>query len=45
VLTLEYPGQEKGVITFEMMDKEVVPNSISYEPFDIFHGTLRTIEK
>jgi hypothetical protein len=45
VLTLEYPGQEKGVVTFEMLDKELVPDSISYEPFDIFHGTLRTIEK
>jgi hypothetical protein len=45
VLTLEYPGQEKGVVTFEMLDKELVPDSISYEPIDIFHGTLRTIEK
>ena len=40
VLTLEYPGQEKGVLSFEMKDKKLVPGSMSFEPFDIFHSTL-----
>ena len=45
VLTLDYPGQEKGVITFDMQDKELVQGSKSFEPFEIFHGTLKTVEK
>ena len=44
-LTLEYPGQEKGIISFEMRDKELIPGSKSFEPFQIFQGTLRTMEK
>ena len=44
-LTLEYVGQEKGVITFEMRDKKLLPDSKSFEPFDIFHSTLRKLEK
>lgn len=45
VLTLEYPGQEKGIVTFEMRDRKLVAESKSFEPFDIFHGTLRQLEK
>ena len=44
-LTLEYPGQEKGVITFEMRDKQLIEESKSFAPFEIFHGTLRRLEK
>ncbi|MCU7844460.1 MAG: hypothetical protein KZQ93_11540 [Candidatus Thiodiazotropha sp. (ex Monitilora ramsayi)] len=44
-LTLEYTGQEKGVITFEMSDKQLIEESKSFEPFEIFHGTLRRLEK
>ncbi|MCU7936145.1 MAG: hypothetical protein KZQ99_14920 [Candidatus Thiodiazotropha sp. (ex Dulcina madagascariensis)] len=44
-LTLEYPGQEKGVISFEMRDKQLIEESKSFEPFEIFHGTLRKLEK
>ncbi|MEW8506566.1 MAG: hypothetical protein AB2598_07655 [Candidatus Thiodiazotropha sp.] len=44
-LTLEYPGQEKGIITFEMRDKLLIEESKSFEPFEIFHGTLRRLEK
>ena len=44
-LTLEYPGQEKSVISFEMRDRELVAGSKSFEPFEIFHGLIRTIEK
>ncbi|MES9934791.1 MAG: hypothetical protein ABW120_06090 [Sedimenticola sp.] len=45
VLTLEYPGQEKGIATFEMRDRELVAGSRSFAPFKIFHDTLRTLEK
>ncbi|MBL3528966.1 MAG: hypothetical protein JMN27_01915 [gamma proteobacterium endosymbiont of Lamellibrachia anaximandri] len=41
VMTLDYPGQEKGVVTFSMKDKKLLPNSRSFEPFDIFHSTLK----
>ena len=44
-LTLEYTGQEKGIITFEMSDKQLIEESKSFEPFEIFHGTLRRLEK
>ncbi|MCU7930490.1 MAG: hypothetical protein KZQ90_06795 [Candidatus Thiodiazotropha sp. (ex Codakia rugifera)] len=44
-LTLEYPGQEKGVISFEMKDKQLIEESKSFEPFEIFHATLRRLEK
>ncbi|MCU7809647.1 MAG: hypothetical protein KZQ77_00215 [Candidatus Thiodiazotropha sp. (ex Notomyrtea botanica)] len=44
-LTLEYPGQEKGVISFEMRDKQLIEESKSFEPFEIFHRTLRRLEK
>ncbi|MET0109818.1 MAG: hypothetical protein ABW084_13030 [Candidatus Thiodiazotropha sp.] len=44
-LTLEYPGQEKGVISFEMRDRQLIEESKSFEPFEIFHGTLRRLEK
>ncbi len=40
VMTLDYPGQEKGVVTFSMKDKKLLPDSRSFEPFDIFHSTL-----
>ncbi len=41
VLTLEYPGQEKAVISFEMKNGLLVPGSRSFAPFEIFHATLR----
>ena len=41
VLTLEYPGQEKAVISFEMKNGKLVPGSKTFEPFEIFHSTLR----
>ncbi|WP_456404357.1 hypothetical protein [Thiolapillus sp.] len=41
VLTLDYPGQERGVISFVMKDKQLVPDSLSFAPFEIFHGTLK----
>ncbi|MBL3600555.1 MAG: hypothetical protein JMN25_11940 [gamma proteobacterium endosymbiont of Lamellibrachia anaximandri] len=41
VMTLDYPGQEKGVVTFSMKDKKLLPNSRSFEPFEIFHSTLK----
>ncbi len=41
VMTLDYPGQEKGVVTFTMEDKKLLPDSRSFEPFDIFHSTLK----
>lgn len=44
-LTLEYPGQEIGVVTFEMRDRKLVADTVSFEPFEIFHGTLRDVEK
>ncbi|MCG8024290.1 MAG: hypothetical protein JAZ02_09940 [Candidatus Thiodiazotropha endolucinida] len=44
-MTLEYPGQEKGVISFEMRDRQLIEESKSFEPFEIFHGTLRRLEK
>ncbi|MCU7853644.1 MAG: hypothetical protein KZQ80_15675 [Candidatus Thiodiazotropha sp. (ex Monitilora ramsayi)] len=44
-LTLEYPGQEKGIISFEMRDKQLIEESKSFEPFEIFHRTLRRLEK
>ena len=40
VLTLAYPGQERGVVSFHMEDRKLVPDSISFAPFEIFHGTL-----
>ena len=40
VLTLAYPGQERGVVSFHMKDRKLVPDSVSFVPFEIFHGTL-----
>ena len=40
-LTLDYPGQEKGIVSFEMRNRQLVPGSISFEPFEIFHSTLQ----
>lgn len=45
VLTLEYPGQEKAVISFEMKDGHLLAGSKGFEPFEIFHTTLRDIGK
>lgn len=39
-MTLAYPGQERGVASFRMKDKKLVPDSLSFAPFEIFHGTL-----
>lgn len=44
-MTLDYPGQEKGVISFEMSNKALRPGSESFEPFGIFHGTLKSVGK
>ena len=41
VVTLEFPGQEKGVVSFRMQDKQLVPDSLSLEPFEIFQGELK----
>lgn len=40
VLTLDYPGQERGIITFVMKDKKLVQGSKSFAPFEIFHSSL-----
>ncbi|MEW8627041.1 MAG: hypothetical protein AB2551_14905 [Candidatus Thiodiazotropha sp.] len=45
IMTLDYAGQEKGVISFEMYNKQLVEESKSFEPFEIFHRTLRRLEK
>ncbi len=41
VITLDRAGQEKGVVSFYMKDKKLVTGSKSFEPFEIFHGTLK----
>ncbi len=43
VVTLEYPGQEKGVISFRMKNGRLVPGSRDFSPFEIFHPLLRAI--
>ncbi len=40
MLTLAHPGQERGVVSFHMKDRKLVPGSVSFVPFEIFHGTL-----
>ena len=40
VLTLDYPGQERGIITFVMKDKKLVQGSKSFAPFEIFNSSL-----
>ncbi|MEN8226206.1 MAG: hypothetical protein ABFS05_12685 [Bacteroidota bacterium] len=41
VMTLDYPGQEKGIVSFKMKDSKLVADSMSFEPFEIFHSTLQ----
>ena len=41
IVVLEYPGQEKGIVSFEMRGKELIDGSQTFEPFQIFQGTLR----
>ena len=45
MLTLDFVGQEKGIITLDMRDKKPVSGSESFEPFEIFHKTLKKAGK
>ncbi len=42
VLTLDFPGQEKAVASFVMKNGKLQPDSLGFEPFEIFHQTLRS---
>lgn len=40
MMTLDYPGQERGIVEFSMKDRKLVPESKSFAPFEIFHSIL-----
>lgn len=41
MITLDHPGQEKSVISFQMKDEKLVPGSKSFAPFEIFQSTVK----